>query len=75
MKKKITQHLALKEKEQEVRCSFKIPEAKLRRFHEKLKRNGHSIDDLLGAFISAYDTRKSTGASLDLLIIVTRKSV
>jgi len=62
-------------KKKDVRCSFKIPEAKLRRFHEKLKRSGHSIDDLLGAFISAYDTRKTAGASLDLLIIVTKKSV
>ena len=38
-----------------VRCSFRIPETKLRRFHAKTKRRGDDIDELFMKFIDAYN--------------------
>jgi len=56
-----------------VRCSFKIDEAKLRRFHAKLKRSNHDLDELFAAFVQAYENRTIAGAKLGLVITVKSK--
>ena len=62
-----------KKKTDKVRCSFRIAEAKLRRFHAKAKRHGHDVDDLFAAFVHAYGNRKVAGAELGLVITVKTK--
>lgn len=62
-----------KKADDKVRCSFRITEATLRRFHAKAKRGGHDIDDLFAAFVLAYENRKAAGGGLGLVITVKTK--
>jgi len=54
-----------------MRCSFRIGEVQLRRFHAKAKRNGHDIDALFAAFIHAYTRSDASGMALGLVINVS----
>lgn len=48
-----------------VRCSFRVPERKLRSFHAKAKANGHEVDELFLEFLNAYaGTATSSGVTV-----------
>jgi len=70
--KKKASKKAEKKKDSRVRCSFRVSEAKLRRFQEKAKIRGHDVDDLLAAFLRSYNTGAVSGTSLGITIAVSQ---